>query len=148
MLAPPNATKRNAARAGGDVPKKTIRDAEINSATVTKSPWRDIRGKELDDRGLGKRLKPYGIRSRDVRIGTDRHKGFTIEDFHDAWRRLLPPATDTRDKGDKGDIFDNKNNFVADVAVGEEEPEPGSFEPDDPFDLGKIPAFLDRRAQA
>src|SRR5262249_3453722 len=32
------------------------------------SPWRDIRGKPLDDRGLGKRLKPYGIKSRQVRV--------------------------------------------------------------------------------
>ena len=29
MLAPPNPTKRNAARAGGGVPEKTIRDTEI-----------------------------------------------------------------------------------------------------------------------
>ena len=75
---------------------------------------------------------------------------------------MLPPATDTRDKGDKGDIFDNKNNFVADVAdvaatggngnghvvEHDDEPEPGSFEPEEPFDLPDLPAFLDRRARA
>lgn len=77
------------------------------------SPWKDIRGKELDDRGLGRRLKAYGIKSKDVRIGEGRHKGFVAGDFHDAWNRYLASS---RDKGDKGDIFDNKNNFVADVA--------------------------------
>jgi hypothetical protein len=40
------------------------------------SPWRDVRGKELDDRGLGKRLKPYGIKSGAVRIGDARQRGF------------------------------------------------------------------------
>ena len=29
-------------------------------------PWKDIYGKELDDRGLAKRLKPYGIKSKTV----------------------------------------------------------------------------------
>ena len=111
------------------------------------SPWRDIYGKPLDDRGLAKRLKPYGIKSKTVRADGRTPKGYAIADFADAWRRYLPPASDERHKGNSRHIFDKQNNFVADVAdvaVGEE-PEPGSFEPDDPFDLGNIPAFLDRR---
>jgi len=76
------------------------------------SPWKDIRGKPLDDRGLAKRLKPYAIRSRDVRLGEKTKKGYHADDFYDAWSRYLPD----RDKGDKRDIYDNKNNFVADVA--------------------------------
>ena len=57
------------------------------------SPWKDIRGKELNDRGLATRLKPYGIKSRDVRIGNEHHKGFVATDFYDAWNRYLAPRT-------------------------------------------------------
>src|SRR5262249_1067232 len=32
------------------------------------SPWADIRGKAIDERGLAVRLKPYRVRSRDVKI--------------------------------------------------------------------------------
>jgi len=77
------------------------------------SPWKDIRGKSLDDRGLAARLKQYGIKSKDVRLGDKAKKGYHAADFYDAWARYLPK----RDKSDKRDIFDNKNNFVADVAA-------------------------------
>ena len=107
-------------------------------------PWKDIRGKELDDRGLGRRLKSYGIKAKDVRIGSERHKGFILTDFYDAWRRYLPTAPASRDKGDKGDIFDNKNNFVADVAdvadVAGAAPSPVDGD-NDPFAIFKDPSL-------
>ena len=110
-------------------------------------PWRDIYGKPLDDRGLAKRLKPYGIKSKTVRADGRTPKGYAIADFTDAWRRYLPPASDERHKGNGRHIFDKQNKFVADVMWRwGEEPEPGSFEPDDPFDLPDLPAFLDRRS--
>ena len=71
--------------------------------------------KPLNDRGLATRLKPYGIRSRSVRIGDLHRKGYMVEDFFDAWARYCPSASDERDKRDKRDIFDNQNNFVLDV---------------------------------
>ena len=78
------------------------------------SPWTDVfRGKAINDRGLAVRLTPYGIKSRDVRIGATKHKGYLVTDFHDAWKRYLPECRDSRDSRD---IFDNKNNFVAAVA--------------------------------
>jgi hypothetical protein len=80
------------------------------------SPWRDIRGKPLDDRGLAKRLKPYGIKSKTVRIHEKTPKGYDATDFHDAWSRYLPSALDERHKSNSRHIFDNRNNFVADVA--------------------------------
>jgi hypothetical protein len=77
------------------------------------SPWKDIRGKPIDDRVLASRIKGYGVKSTDIRIGSERHKGYYASSFHDAWKRYLPTVGD---KGDKGDNFDNENNFVADVA--------------------------------
>jgi hypothetical protein len=81
------------------------------------SPWRDIRGRPLDDRGLARRLKGYGIRSKTVRVDGKTPKGYDAADFADAWKRYLPPLTDVRHKGNSRHIFDNKNNFVAGVAV-------------------------------
>ncbi|MEJ7742077.1 MAG: DUF3631 domain-containing protein [Nocardioidaceae bacterium] len=36
---------------------------------LDEAPWADWYGKELTDRGLAKLLKPYGVRSKNVRIG-------------------------------------------------------------------------------
>jgi hypothetical protein len=35
-------------------------------------------------------LSPFEIRSKDVRIGTEKLKGYTKDDFADAWERYLP----------------------------------------------------------
>ena len=40
-----------------------------SSATGTRALDGGIYGKPLTDRGLATKLKPYGIKSRDVRIG-------------------------------------------------------------------------------
>jgi Protein of unknown function (DUF3631) len=54
------------------------------------SPWNDIRGRPLTDRGLASRLKPYRIKSKPVRIGEHVAKGYYALDFNDAWRRYPP----------------------------------------------------------
>jgi Protein of unknown function (DUF3631) len=58
---------------------------------LDESPWADIKGKPLNDRGLASRLKPYDIKPKLVRIGEDVSRGYTREDFHDAWQRYLGP---------------------------------------------------------
>lgn len=118
---------------------------------VTSHPG-GTRGKPLDERGLAKRLKPYSIKSKVVRIGERTPRGYTAEDFNDAWHRYLPAlGAEERNKRNKRNNIDNKNNYVADVAdVAHGAPEDG-----DPFASLKdeslipdIPAFLDRRARA
>ena len=79
------------------------------------SPWKDIRGKPLDDRGLASRLRHYGIKSKTVRVEGRTAKGYAAADFADSWNRYLPSATDSRHKGNSRHIFDNENNFVSDV---------------------------------
>lgn len=58
---------------------------------IDEAPWGDIRGKPLNDLGLAKRLKGYGIKPKPVRIGGDVCRGYDRQDFHDAWKRYLPP---------------------------------------------------------
>jgi len=55
------------------------------------SPWGGWHhGGGLTPRDLAKRLRPFGIRSRTVRVGEDTGKGFKREQFDDAWARYLP----------------------------------------------------------
>jgi hypothetical protein len=55
------------------------------------APWRrwGKRGDGLDPSGLAWLLRPYGIESRQVRLGDETRKGYRREDFVDAWSRFL-----------------------------------------------------------
>lgn len=59
---------------------------------IEESPWGDLRGKPLDNRGLSHRLRPYGIASRTLRVGSTTAKGYRRTDLHDAWQRYLPAS--------------------------------------------------------
>lgn len=55
-------------------------------------PWATIRhGQPLDTRGLGGKLRPFGIRAVSVRAGKVT-KGYHRADFADGFARYLPPA--------------------------------------------------------
>lgn len=69
------------------------------------SPWKDIRGKPLDDRGLAKRLRGLGIKSRDVWIGNITKKGYYAADFEDNRRRYLQPLYLKGGEGEEIDII-------------------------------------------
>ena len=103
-----------------------IRDAFLNAGKIwsttlcqrlrdrEESPWADIKGKPIDERGLAIRLKPYRIKSRDVRIDGMVRKGYERSDFDDTWKRFLPVLSAT--SATRATNLINKNNFVADVA--------------------------------
>lgn len=57
---------------------------------MEEAPWADLKGKPLDARGLAARLRQYGIRSQNVRIGDSVPKGYQRTDLHDPWARYLP----------------------------------------------------------
>lgn len=59
---------------------------------LEESPWGDLRGKQLDARGLARRLRAFEIRPHTIRIADRTAKGYDIQDFFDAWRRYLPEA--------------------------------------------------------
>jgi hypothetical protein len=57
------------------------------------TPWADqIDGKSDKARGswLARKLRPYGISSRTLRIGDSTPKGYQAADFADTWRRYVP----------------------------------------------------------
>jgi putative DNA primase/helicase len=54
-------------------------------------PWTTFNhGDGLNPRQLADRLKPYGIKSRTMRDGLERARGYFAEDFTDAFARYLP----------------------------------------------------------
>jgi hypothetical protein len=87
---------------------------------LEESPWGDLKGKPLDDRGLAYRLRQYGIKSKTDRIGEGTARGYAIADFYDAWRRYLPTTQATRPQqvtqNPKAEKKLNGNNGVSHVA--------------------------------
>jgi hypothetical protein len=85
------------------------------------SPWADLRGRPLDERGLGRRLREYGIKPKTVRQGDGdgTSRGYRREDFEDAWNRYtrppLPRMSDTSDTSDTSK--QNQRPFVSEAAA-------------------------------
>ena len=54
-------------------------------------PWAEWkRGKPMTDYQLAAALAPFGIHSKDLRIGDERRKGYDLAEFADAFSRYLP----------------------------------------------------------
>jgi hypothetical protein len=60
---------------------------------LPESPWADIYGKPLDERGLAKRLRGFGVKPKTIRIGAETARGYSRSDLVDVWLRYvdLPP---------------------------------------------------------
>jgi hypothetical protein len=132
-------------------------DSEMSSKEVLEAlhkleeaPWRDLKGKPLDERGLANRLRQYGVKSKNVRTRTGQVlKGYTKADLSDAWSRYLPalPATSATSATDEANQRPHMSDVadVADLAAngGEPDPDDWSFntEPQDDLD---IPEYLRR----
>jgi hypothetical protein len=77
--------------------RKILKEAFTPTAAILKalteedeSPWADVRGKPLTDRGLALRLRAYGVKPKTARIGSATPRGYYRDDFKDAWQRYLP----------------------------------------------------------
>lgn len=82
---------RDVRTAFGDRDRMSTEDLLNALVEMEESPWGDLRGKELDARGLARRLSKYGIKPGTVREGASTFKGYRMEDFEDPWARYLPP---------------------------------------------------------
>jgi hypothetical protein len=74
------------------IPTDTLLDHLIE---LDESPWGDLRGKDLDARGLARRLGKYGIKPKVIRTAAGVIRGYERSDLHDAWSRYLqqiPPT--------------------------------------------------------
>jgi Protein of unknown function (DUF3631) len=89
---------------------------------LSEAPWSDLRGKPLNDRGLALRLRQYGIKSKQVRIGDITLKGYEWADFVDVWKRYLPapPPSDTSETRETSETSEESQG--ADVSVVSDAP--------------------------
>ena len=60
---------------------------------LDEAPWGDWYGKPITPWFLAKGLRPYGIRSQNVRLPAGQKKGYTRVALARAWERYLPEAT-------------------------------------------------------
>jgi len=63
-----------------------------NSKLDDDAPWADLWGKAINARKMAELLRPYGIKSRKVKIDGISLQGYRREDLWDAWQRWLPPV--------------------------------------------------------
>jgi hypothetical protein len=77
-------------------PTATLRD---RLHALDESPWGDWYGKPLTARALAKLLRPYGIKSKVIWVGSDTPRGYIRTDLADAWRRYATSATTQHDDG-------------------------------------------------
>jgi hypothetical protein len=68
------------------------KDLVAELVKLEESPWADLHGRELDNRGLAKRLREYEIKPAVHRIGTGTVRGYRKSDFADAWASYLPAS--------------------------------------------------------
>jgi Protein of unknown function (DUF3631) len=86
---------------------------------LEESPWSDLRGKPLDDRGLAHRLRQYSIKSKNISIGSQRPKGYDRADFYDAWQRYLPPLSPAASATNATNATNRANQAEAVAAVAD-----------------------------
>ncbi len=57
------------------------------------APWNDLKGKPLSDNQLARRLRQYGVKSKNVRIGDAVLKGYARADLYDVMAALPSPLS-------------------------------------------------------
>ena len=90
---PPRRANKTSRRTARD-PVERLRDSVVvgPEAAMEERPWGDWKhGKSLSPHQLSRLLKPYGVRSRNLRVGDKAGiKGYCMEDFSDAFTRYIP----------------------------------------------------------
>jgi hypothetical protein len=83
---------------------------------LEESPWHDLRGKPLDERGLAHRLRQYDIKSKNIRTDGSVSKGYARGDFQDVWDRYLPPHTPSEKSATSVTAVTTSKNQIVEVA--------------------------------
>ncbi|ETZ75118.1 hypothetical protein L841_0076 [Mycobacterium sp. MAC_080597_8934] len=105
-------------------PITELHSADIVTELIAEpdSPWRDLWGKTLDQRKLSNYLRNYGVRPKQIRIGSKSAKGYLTAPHSapdgdsvglaDAWQRYLAPQTETSETAETTQVSDSR--FVSD----------------------------------
>jgi hypothetical protein len=100
---------------------------------LDESPWGAWHeGKGLRARDLAKRLKPFGVKSRKVKIGGESLQGYHRDDLEEPWERYLPAPGEPPEPGP---VY-----RASQVPFAIEVPEPQTeTEPETPHSKGEVP---------
>ena len=108
---------------------------------MPEAPWNDLKGRQLNDRGLAHRLRQYGIKPKVIRVGDATPRGYTAEDLYDAWVTYLPPSPDdtsatsaTSETNDKNDSNSNGESVADDDDASATDPNTSATDPGDVAD--------------
>jgi putative DNA primase/helicase len=79
---------------------------------LTESPWADWnRGKGLTTNGLSRLLKPFGIKSKKIRIDDQVLMGYELKSFKNSFSRYIPPiSSGTTEQANDINSLDEKQN--------------------------------------
>ncbi len=66
------------------------KDLVMALVALDEVPWGSLRGEAINARILARLLKPYGITSKQIRVGDVMRKGYEREALTDAWARYVP----------------------------------------------------------
>jgi hypothetical protein len=130
----------------GEMESMTTKAILNDLQALDESPWADIRGKPLSERGLANRLRGYGIKPKSIRIGEVINRGYARGDLHDAWLRYLPSlpqesaTSATNATPPIMEIEERAAILEYDCGLSREEAEAQAAE-----DYPELPAYLDRR---
>ena len=110
---PERKADREGAGRPDDGPKLATKDLLEKLHGLEERPWGawGRARKSMTDKALGDRLRPYGVRSRTIRIGTSTPKGYYLRSFQDAFARYLPASSPLNrhtatNAGNQGEIED------------------------------------------
>jgi hypothetical protein len=97
-----------------DGPRLATKDLLEKLHVLEERPWSawGRARKPMTDKALGDRLRPYGVRSRTIRVGTSTPKGYYMRALQDAFARYLPAsfppnrhtATNAENQGESEDF--------------------------------------------
>ncbi len=79
-------------------------------------PWAEWKhGNPITKTSIARLLKPYKIKSKSIRFGSDVSKGYSLESFQDAFSRYLPPDTPFQNVTT---LQTNDSNALSDISKG------------------------------
>jgi uncharacterized protein DUF3631 len=98
-------------------PERRLYTAELLSALheMEESPWGDYFGKPITAHAVAKLLRPYHIEPRQFRDGQERKRGYSVDQFADAFARYVPSSVTPAETVTTVTGQQNEAGFIGDV---------------------------------
>ena len=75
--------------------KMFSKDIAVDLAGLEGRPWSEYRhGKPITQTQLSRLLSPFDVHSKQIRIGSEKYRGYDFADLQDAFQRYIPPVSE------------------------------------------------------